>query len=111
MPKSTREILVEARELITPPKSWSGPADHEHDNRCFCAATAIWQAAANSLFSTSSVASVPAGDALAKAAGITPPSAEADETGSWAHIYQWNDNTTHANVLATFDQAIEAQGA
>jgi hypothetical protein len=113
MPKSTREILIEARELITPPENWSGPKDHPHASHCYCAATAIWQAADESDSpygaTTSSVASVPAGDALAKAAGIKLPSSECDETGLWHPIYDWNDHTAHDVVLATFDQAIEAQ--
>jgi hypothetical protein len=114
MPKSTREILIEARELITPPAQWSGPADHEHSSHCYCAATAIWEAAAdpeNRGIATSSVASVPAGDALAKVAGITLPSSEGELTGTWHFVYDWNDNATHDVVLATFDKAIEAQGA
>jgi hypothetical protein len=62
---------------------------------------------------TSTPEAVPAGDALAKAAGLPLPSKEwkgqGENSGGWTAIYNWNDSTTHDVVLAAFDRAIEEQ--
>lgn len=100
---TTREILEEARELITPPEHWAGPPSHPHyPPSCFCAATAIWTAAEGYAGAVSSKASEPAGDALARTVGVEQPSAR----GRWRDIYDWNDSSDHDTVLAAFDQTI-----
>lgn len=111
----TREILVKARELITPPRQWAGGPEHLHDNHCYCAATAIWEAADpnGAQGGTSSAEAVPAGDALARTIGVDLPSAthrgKGENTGDWTAIYNWNDCATHRTVLAAFADAIEAE--
>lgn len=110
---STREILIEARDLIGNPIHWAGPDNHPHNSEwCFCAATAIWKAAdpVDRPYSLYTAEAVPAGDALAKVIGVTPPSTSGNR-GDWKAIYAWNDHATHTKVLDAFDRTIEAQHA
>lgn len=103
---STREILVEARSLIEDPNNWSPGTENR---QCFCSATAIWYAVASNddAFNAFSREAKAAGRILARVAGI-PVKDVWVEDDVWGSIYKWNDNSTHADVMAAFGRAIEA---
>jgi hypothetical protein len=96
------EILTQARELIIDPIAWH-PLTEEKS--CYCAATAIWKTveAEGILYAAKDPDALAAGKALAKAAGIRARRV----ANGWQTIWAWNDNATHLDVIAAFDQAIK----
>lgn len=105
---NSKEILVAARDRVANPYHWANDIkDHEFDYaNCQCAATAIWNATERiigTFVNLSNPVALEAGVALASAASIKSP-----RPGDWSPIYDWNDKSTHAEVMAAFDKAIEA---
>ena len=91
-PKSALDVLIAARAKIEKPENWLNRCpdhDEEADGR-YCAARAIW--------STASPSKGRAYEALAHACAVFS-------------VPQFNDTHTHAEVLAAFDRAIEAERA
>lgn len=92
---STLKVLQEARKLIEKPENWGqGIRPYRENKRSCCAAEAIetvtpWGARSGAF------------RAIRDAMGVHAPSL----------VLDWNDTHTHAEVLAAFDRAIEAEQA
>lgn len=86
---NTKDALIAARKLIENPDDWSNYGWGRGGKRC--AAHAI----ADATGLDSSWSAHPAYRKVADAMGCSP-------------IGTWNDNHTHAEVLAAFDKAIAA---
>jgi hypothetical protein len=96
-----RDVLIAARKLIENPIDWGqgarGYGGNRPINTC-CALEAIEDATRGDGLLELRIAAY---RALQIAAGLKLDS----------HIAKWNDNHTHAEVLAAFDRAIAATGA
>lgn len=91
---STKEVLIEARKLITDPNDWHQGA-YTCDGR-MCSLAAIWTAMGMTINEALRLdSSVPAERALEEAMG-------------GAFVGHFNDERTHDQVLAAFDRAIAA---
>lgn len=119
----TLEVLERARALITPPEAWTTKAfartakgilfpegqrvQHSAPEAvCWCAVGACRKAAGvKRLFDENYAASDRAVQALGKQ--LRPEGWE----GSFADVHSYNDDHTHAEVLALFDRAIAAEKA
>jgi len=100
------DVLRRARGLISQPAAWTQRAlarDNDGDGICydsqfacsFCSAGAIWRAGLDL-----------APDGFKATEGAFAEIDAVLETGNQALIARFNDNATHAEVLAIFDRAI-----
>lgn len=120
----TLEVLEQARALITPPEAWTtkafarekpsiawpeglGVQSSAPEAVCWCAIGACRKAAGVvNLFDANYAASDSAVQALGKQ--LRP---EGWEGSYFEAVHFYNDNQTHAEVLALFDRAIAAEKA
>lgn len=91
---TTLDILIGARKLIEKPENWLNRAPTGSNRNC--AATAIWKTRGSKRDPDLERAGYQAYDALADAMGVKI-------------VADFNDTHTHAEVLAAFDKAIEAE--
>ena len=104
---SVNQLLIKAKEVISKPENWTkgefarledGTACNlrRSDAKCFCTLGAIIKIADKERYSNRDKI-----DAVAEIAKFSP---------DYRCVPDWNDSemTTHANVMAAFDKAIEA---
>lgn len=99
---SIKENLIAAKALIDTPEKWIKYDLRNDDRTCFCAIGAVEKAINldpidGDLFNSPEV--------MALAASLVEPS------DTWTDLSFYNDRetTTHADIMALFDRAIEAQ--
>ena len=111
----TKELLIEARAMIQDPIHWykggyaaalvkgqQVPANHKEDYACFCAYGAL---------DTTAEKSGDLGEAEDRAMHLLDESVPNDfklRHGGGVITYNDDPDTTHADILAVFDRAIEA---
>lgn len=95
--RATLEILKTARELISKPENWCVKDSYKPvypRGMAYCAIGAVWAA--------STALNMPQAYDLAYCAlGRAIPRGQ-------LYVSSWNDSSTHEEVLAGFDRAIEA---
>lgn len=109
---NTKEILIEARNIISDEKNWTQGAEAREQNGdpvsprcpwavCFCSIGAVHRAAIKIVNNGFGVYSLDTSRLRTGAVG-----ALAKELKCYTHIDQFNDASTHQEVLALFDRAI-----
>lgn len=93
-PKTTLEVLREARELLSDPAKWTKRGEH---GPRYCTVSAVTE-----------VSGGRADDRATRALYDALPSRWA---GQYVHSFNDDPSTTHADVLALFDRAIAAEVA
>jgi hypothetical protein len=91
---SPKEILIRARKLIEKPENWV--RGHFYSGSAYCAVGSLFAAGIDYM---GTYTQNPAYLALAKAMSVTA-------TVIPGNVSRWNDDHTHAEVLAAFDCAI-----
>jgi hypothetical protein len=99
---SVKDNLIAARALIDTPEKW-GKGEYEPRPGCYCMAGAIFAAKG---FNPWQEMGSPEAKAIEAALDEV-----SDGLSPWRSYVDYNDNfeTTHADIMALFDRAIEAQ--
>lgn len=110
--KTTKEVLVEAKAIISDPKRWTQGAlveEGEGGRHCYCALGALAKVSGMKQPISSPSAYEPTPAMIALAAAIEPDFVpEHDDAADLVYSFNDDDETSHAAVMAAFDKAIEA---